>query len=842
VFRDDPRMLRADMSQNGRSGGVRASIFGCVVALLCLACPSPIRAADGNGWAVSTVHALPWPGSTGLQTDLTLDADDRPHMAFVAMPEAGNGVIHLYAARWDGSAWKVDLVDVLGRGFWYVASTPSMRVDSQGREHIVYFRQRTELRYAHQGPGGWEIEPVPGGTGRYSSFALDDQERPHVAFCAGGSVVYGIRSDGAWSLRTTPAPCTMDGDFGGEMSLAVDSSGLPHIASVHGAVRYAHFDGSRWLVESVASHPSDPDAIWVAAGPKLGLDAEGRPHIAFGPLSYLRPDGSLYFPGPSYAVRNSGGWSVETTVEGSGNDSIALAFDPDGAPHLVAWAQDSRGSAPGFHHLVKEAGAWRAERIFEGGWSGFIYSGIAIDAEGGVHVGTGDAGLYSAVYAYHAGPGCRCSVSVDDATVAEGDTGMASVTFTATLSAASAKVVQVSYTTAAGTATADSDYVGTTGTLVYEPWETTRTVNVPVVGDADAESNEGFAVTLSDPVNVTIGRGTGFGTILDDDRVGAVPRAQAAWHEWFAVDVLETPFVGDFDGDGRADIITFTRQNRNAVGDVYVALSEGTRFGPNRKWHDWFAITTDETVIIGDYNGDGKDDIATWLGRTTRQVYVALSTGSGMAKETVWLDRIGSDSSDVLASGDYDRDGKSDLICFSRTEGKVYVARAAYSSFYLPGVAHGFFAVSTYERPRVGDVNGDRMTDILTFATDSPTAFGDVYAAFSNGDRFTDVDGSPDSSTKWHDWFAIRPEEEVRIGDLDGDGRDDLFTFLPPHWGQCYTVRSLGNSMGPNVLWPSIVTPGAKDKPFVGDVNGDGKADVIVFAQGEGKVYVSLAP
>jgi hypothetical protein len=35
--------------------------------------------------------------------------------------------------------------------------------------------------------------------------------------------------------------------------------------------------------------------------------------------------------------------------------------------------------------------------------------------------------------------------------------------------------------------------------------------------------------------------------------------------------------------------------------------------------------------------------------------------------------------------------------------------------------------------------------------------------------------------------------------------------------------------------------PDARDKAFVGDVNGDGRADLIVFAQGEGKVYVSLA-
>ena len=89
--------------------------------------------------------------------------------------------------------------------------------------------------------------------------------------------------------------------------------------------------------------------------------------------------------------------------------------------------------------------------------------------------------------------------------------------------------------------------------------------------------------------------------------------------------------VGDFNGDKKTDIITFTRQNPAAVGDVYVALSDGATFGENTKWHDWFAVSTDETVVIGDYDGDGKDDIATWLRETTRQVYVALSYGTGMA-------------------------------------------------------------------------------------------------------------------------------------------------------------------------------------------------------------------
>jgi hypothetical protein len=327
-----------------------------------------------------------------------------------------------------------------------------------------------------------------------------------------------------------------------------------------------------------------------------------------------------------------------------------------------------------------------------------------------------------------------------------------------------------------------------------------------------------------------------------------VVRELPLWHNWFAVDSLETPYVGDFNGDGLTDIITFTRQNPLAVGDVYVALSDGSRFvdkngnpGNSDKWHDWFAISTDEQVVIGDYDGDGRDDIATWLATTTLQVYVAKSFGTGMSHETVWLNSIGFDPTDVLAAGDANGDGKNDLILFARKQGKVYVALSDGTEFGAPTVWHGFFAVSTYERPRVADVNGDGRADIVTFATDSPTAYGDVYVATSDGTRFVDSRGYPNNSDKWHDWFAIRPTEEVRIGDLNGDGRDDFFTFLPPPWGQCYSVLSEGTQMGPNELWRVVVAPDAKDKPFVGDVNGDGKADIIVFAQSEGKVYVSIA-
>ena len=432
-------------------------------------------------------------------------------------------------------------------------------------------------------------------------------------------------------------------------------------------------------------------------------------------------------------------------------------------------------------------------------------------------------------------------ISIGDVTVSEGNSGQVNASFAVTLSSAATSPVTVQYATSQESsgnfATAGSDFTTSSGTLTFAIGESSKTINVPVLGDSRFEPSETFVVDLSNATGASIFDGQGKATIFNDDS-----RAQQIWHGFFAVDTLETPYVGDFNGDNKTDIITFTRQNPSAIGDVYVALSDGTKFGTNTKWHDFFAITTDEVVVIGDYNGDGKDDIATWLTKTSRQVYVALSTGSGMLAESAWVSSIGADATDLLFSGDANGDGKDDLIAFARKEGKVYVAVSDGTKFGAPTVWHGFFAVSTYERPRVGDVNGDGKADIVTFATDSPTAFGDVYVATSDGARFVGPTGAPNDSSKWHDFFAIRPSEEVRVGDLNKDGRQDFFTFLPHPFAQCYSVNSLGTAMGPNVLWPQEVAQLSSDTKYVGDVNGGGKADIIVFDQNEGKVYISLAP
>lgn len=57
--------------------------------------------------------------------------------------------------------------------------------------------------------------------------------------------------------------------------------------------------------------------------------------------------------------------------------------------------------------------------------------------------------------------------------------------------------------------------------------------------------------------------------------------------DFFAVGT-EIPAIGDFNGDGRDDIATFTR---GSAADVFVALSNGSSFvGTSVKWHDFFAV------------------------------------------------------------------------------------------------------------------------------------------------------------------------------------------------------------------------------------------------------------
>jgi hypothetical protein len=255
----------------------------------------------------------------------------------------------------------------------------------------------------------------------------------------------------------------------------------------------------------------------------------------------------------------------------------------------------------------------------------------------------------------------------------------------------------------------------------------------PLTGDFDGDGKDDLVTfthgSLAD-VHVALSTGSAF--------AGA-----AKWHDFFSLDG-EVPAVGDVNGDGRDDIVTFTR---NSLGDVYVALSNGTSFGASAKWHEFFGVAG-ESPGVADVNGDGRDDIVTFTHGSLADVYVALSNGSSFGASAKWHDAFAAGLADPRLA-DVNGDGRADVVQFSR-EGLVHVGLSNGSSFGAPRKWHDFFAPQG-EFPYVGDYDGDGRTDIVTF-TKLPGA--DTYVALSSGTAFG-------PGPKWHDYFGLPGETSL---------------------------------------------------------------------------------
>ncbi|GHJ47918.1 hypothetical protein Cs7R123_52600 [Catellatospora sp. TT07R-123] len=255
------------------------------------------------------------------------------------------------------------------------------------------------------------------------------------------------------------------------------------------------------------------------------------------------------------------------------------------------------------------------------------------------------------------------------------------------------------------------------------------------------------------------------------------------WHDMFSLPG-ETPLTGDFNGDGKDDVVTFTR---GTLGDVYVALSNGGGLGASTKWHDWFAPAV-ETPAVGDFNGDGKDDIMTFVQDGNGDVFVALSNGSSFGAGVKWHEFF-APPGEFPAVADFNGDGKDDIVTFTQgTSGDVYVALSNGTSFG-PGVLwHDTYAWGG-QTPRVGDVNGDGKADAVAFVQGGD----DVYVALSNGSSFG-------AAQLWHSAFAPLGQFPY-LSDVNGDGKADAVSFSSDGDADVWVALSTGSGFGAATKW-----------------------------------------
>jgi Bacterial Ig-like domain (group 3)/FG-GAP-like repeat/FG-GAP repeat len=248
--------------------------------------------------------------------------------------------------------------------------------------------------------------------------------------------------------------------------------------------------------------------------------------------------------------------------------------------------------------------------------------------------------------------------------------------------------------------------------------------------------------------------------------------------------------VGDFNGDGKADVAATDNGINTSGVSVFLGSGDGT-FQPHMDLSTG-SDSQPEAVAAADFNGDGKLDLVAG-GSTTNVASVFLGNGDGTFQARV--DYATASHPAGVAAGDFNGDGKIDLVLAAETSNTVSVLLGNGDGTFQ---THRDFATgSTPTSVAVADFNGDGKLDLAT-------------ADFVTSGMVSILQGNGDGTFRAHADFATGSEPfTVAVGDFNRDGSQDvaaanLFSN---------TVSVLINATGTRIALASVPNPSKVGQP-----------------------------
>jgi hypothetical protein len=299
-----------------------------------------LKHKSGGGILKHAIRLIPsWdtriidnPGDVYAAT-LALDSSGYPHIAYYDALHQ-----HLRFTNWDGSSWNKQIVDKIDGHIYSL----SIAIDSSENPHISFEDTKSDdLKYAKLGSGwDWEFQTIDseGIVGRNNSMALDLSDNPHIVYIdeTNTSLKYARWDGSSWRIKIVDNIDLWEGagpsSKAPSASIAVDSSGFPHISYCSGPpqvdLKYAKWEGAKkgWSILTIDNEGD------VGRCNAIAVDRFDRPHIAYyddtnGDLKYARWDGSTW---KTHSVDKI---SEEPTVHGAYQTSIAV--DKFGNPNIA---------------------------------------------------------------------------------------------------------------------------------------------------------------------------------------------------------------------------------------------------------------------------------------------------------------------------------------------------------------------------------------------------------------------------------------------------------------------------------------------------------------------------